>query len=116
MSKQTADSHFAGEFYRMAVLESNVGFNQADAKRQWPWLAQKVAPPCSCKRLMAPHALLVVQHLYDTHVVDRQDWKAERLETWVRAKAAEMGSPLPMPAPEVTAFDRKFCSEMRIAL
>jgi hypothetical protein len=27
----------------------------------------------------------VLQHLYDTHVCDRRDWKPERLEAWVRA-------------------------------
>jgi hypothetical protein len=114
--KQTADSHFAGEFYRTTCLESGEGLNQADAKRRWPWLAQKVPPPCTCKGLITPNALLVVQHVYDSHVHGRQDWKAERLETWVRAKAAEMGSPLPMSAQQVTAFDRQFCSELRIAL
>jgi hypothetical protein len=100
----------------MTCLEANVGFNQSDAKRRWPGLAQKVVPPCTCKGLRASNALLVLQHLYDTHVVDRQDWSAERLEAWVRAKLAEMGSLLPMSAPEITAFDQALCLEMGIAL
>ena len=81
--------------FRMTLLEPYVGFNQADAKRKWPWLAQKVPLPCTCKGLITPNAVLVLQHLYDTHVCDRRDWKPQRLENWARTKAAEVGSPLP---------------------
>lgn len=71
-------------------LAANVGFSHADAKRRWPWLKEVVPLPCDCQRIQVPIALLVLQHLYDTHVCDRKDWSAERLETWVRTKAAEM--------------------------
>jgi hypothetical protein len=95
-AKQTADPRFVQtNIFRMTLLEPYVGFNQADAKRKWPWLAQKVPLPCTCKGLVTPNAVLVLQHLYDTHVVDRRDWQPQRLENWARTKAAEVGSPLP---------------------
>jgi hypothetical protein len=84
------------DIFRMTLLEPYVGFNQADAKRRWPWLREPVPQPCDCKHPeLAPYALLVLQHVYDTHVVDRKDWQPQRLENWARTKAAEMGSPLP---------------------
>jgi hypothetical protein len=62
---------FPSELLPMACLERSEGCISLDAKRSNPWLWSKVSLPCKCKQLATPSALLVCQHIYDTHVRGR---------------------------------------------
>jgi ribosomal protein L37AE/L43A len=75
--------YLPGDLLRMTCLAANVP-NQADAQRRWPWLGEDVDSPCDCENLIVSNALLVLQHLYETHVQTRQDWTPEQLVAWVQ--------------------------------
>jgi hypothetical protein len=76
-----------GDLLRMTCLAANVPLNQAEAQRRWPCLGEEVDSPCDCKNLIISNALLVLQHLYETHVQARQDWTAKELIDWIREHA-----------------------------
>ena len=80
---RTGQPYVPGDLLRMTCLAANVP-NQAEAQRRWPWLKETVDPPCDCQHLETPNALIVLQHLYETHVRARQDWTAEQLIAWVQ--------------------------------
>lgn len=77
--------YLAGDLLRMICISANVAFNQANAKSRWPWLKAQVALPCSCKKLLLPNAVLVLQHLYDEHILERADWTPDDLVKWARS-------------------------------
>lgn len=89
----------------MACLEPGEGFAMLDAMRSHPWLWSKASLPCKCKHLVAPNALLVIQHIYDEHVQQRGDWDMEGLqefvdkvtERWLRTSLAAPGWLLARP-------------------
>ena len=97
-SEPTPDKpYLAGDLVRMTCLAANVP-NQAEAQRRWPWLGEDVETPCFCKKLIVSNALLVLQHLYETHVQARQDWSDEQLIGWIQkheqlARAPEQSEP-----------------------
>ena len=76
--------YMPGDLLRMTCIAANVPLNQAEAQRRWPWLGEDVDPPCACEKLIVSNALLVLQHLYETHVRARQDWAAEEFVAWVQ--------------------------------
>ena len=83
LTGQPKKPYVPGDLLRMACLAANVP-NQAEAQRRWPWLGEDVEIPCDCEDLIFSNALLVLQHLYETHVRARQDWTAEQLIAWIQ--------------------------------
>jgi len=50
------------------------------------WLLTVVSRPCACWRIRVPRKMRikdVVAHLFDHHVMARQDWTLEQLVAWV---------------------------------
>ena len=60
---------------------SGVSFGFLPLVRAWPWLRQVVEVPCGCT-LAHSSALLVLCHIFDSHVLDRKDWSMQQLVEW----------------------------------
>ncbi len=58
-------------------------------KQKFPWLKEPLAFTCSCERLHAPNALVVLAHYLDHHVNRLGDWSRDRLERYIETIAAE---------------------------
>lgn len=53
-------------------------------KDQWPWLRMPIDVPCK-HNVHIPNAMLLIAHLFDTHVMDEGDMTLEKLVDYVRS-------------------------------
>jgi len=64
----------------------------------WPWLQTRIQVPCPC-RVTHPTVLVTLCHLYDHHVVDKQNWSFSTLVRWVHEIQNRLAPPNPDGAP-----------------
>ena len=60
----------------------------------WPWVARRVKSPCEC-HIVHPSVLMTLCHLYDSHVVDRQQWSLPELREWIEQVQYEIAEKFP---------------------
>src|SRR5260370_38229293 len=83
-----------------AVGRTNWGgyFDEKAAENVWPWLTEAISvTPCGCHYykqcgtsiFQITAKISTIVHLFNEHVMQRQDWTMERLADWIRSVEPE---------------------------
>jgi hypothetical protein len=94
--------YLPGDLLRMTCLAGNIAFSQDDARRRWPFLAQQIGLPCSCANLTPSSAQVAIQHLYDEHIQNLEDWTPTQLVEWIEERADPTPASYPSEQPQAT--------------
>jgi hypothetical protein len=75
------------------------------------WVLQIVMRPCLCWLFRVPHEMRIkdiVAHIFDYHVMQKQDWTLDQLAAWVETvepkKGASRGALDPEPFERISGF------------
>jgi hypothetical protein len=80
-SEALARSQAEGDVISSLCAIAKLPVSYTAIQRTWPWLTERVEPPCGCK-VTHPSVLMTLCHIYDRHVVDAGDWSMPQLVEW----------------------------------
>jgi hypothetical protein len=97
----------AGCALGMAAKAAGIESISVDIRLKWPWIREEAEMPCSCIPSCTPFASMhspkpcfgIITHIFDDHVMTRQDWTLDQLIDWVRSVEP------PEPFEDITAVE-----------